>query len=94
MGAEVLLPLPDTRGAGMRMTDRYMCMELGVCQDRQQIHAKHTTEDLSVSLTLLLFCIRGEVHMPLAYFLAKDASYGNAEAKKKTWERSTERRNR
>ena len=37
--------------AGMRAIGRYMSMELGVCHDRQQIHATHTEEDLSVSLS-------------------------------------------
>lgn len=35
----------------MRAIGRYLSMDLGVCRDRQQIHAKHTKEDLSVSLS-------------------------------------------
>lgn len=56
----------------MRAIDRYVSMELGVRRDRQQIHAKHTKENL-VSLfvwilTLLVFCIGGGLHIPLACF--------------------------
>lgn len=73
----------------MRALGKYMSMELDVCHDRQQIHAKHTKEDLSVRsrlLALLLSCVRWSSHA-LGSFLAEDASYGNAEAKEKKLDR-------
>lgn len=69
----------------MRAKSRDMSMELGVCHDRQQIHAKHT----KVCRRLYL----GSNCAPLLHprwsshahglIVAKDAFYGNAEKK---WE--------